>query len=55
MRVVFSREAGRTTALHLDVMPVSARKQPALTDPKQWIAGSPTVGSHTIAGGARRQ
>jgi hypothetical protein len=54
LRVVFNGEAGtQTTALHLDVMPLSARKQPAMTEPTRWLAGVQAVGSHAIA--ARRR
>jgi len=40
MRLVFSQEprAG-TTGVHLDLMPVSARKQPAATNPRRWVTG----------------
>jgi len=34
-QVVFGQERGRTTALHLDVMPLSARKLPATVERKQ--------------------
>ncbi len=40
-RVVFSHEPGTgTTALHLDVMPVSLPKQPARTNPRLWMTGA---------------
>jgi CubicO group peptidase (beta-lactamase class C family) len=55
LRVVFSQEAGRTTALHLDVMPISARKQPVSPGPEHWVADVPAVGSHAMGGGARRR
>ena len=53
LRVVFSQQAGRTTALHLDVMPISARKQPAITGPTHRVADVPAVSRHAISGSAR--
>ncbi len=39
-RVVFSCGAGETTRLHLEVMPLSLQKQPALTKPRLWMTGA---------------
>ncbi|MGH8838819.1 MAG: serine hydrolase domain-containing protein, partial [Jiangellaceae bacterium] len=41
MRLVFSHEpGGGTTAVHLDVMPLSAQKQGAATNPRRWASGA---------------
>jgi CubicO group peptidase (beta-lactamase class C family) len=41
IRVVFSRHPdGRTRALHLDIQPVSAWKQPAATNPRRWAGAA---------------
>jgi hypothetical protein len=45
-RVVFSREP-RVTAVHFDLMPLSARKQPAMTNPRPWVTGA--LGALAIA------
>jgi CubicO group peptidase (beta-lactamase class C family) len=45
-RVVFSREPG-VTAVHFDLMPLSARKQPAMTNPRPWVTGA--LGALAIA------
>jgi hypothetical protein len=38
--VVFGRDAsGAVTSLHLELMPVSLAKQPALTNPRRWAIG----------------
>ena len=40
-RVVFSGAAGTgTTAVHFDLLPLSARKQTAATNPRRWLAGA---------------
>ncbi|MGE5292732.1 MAG: serine hydrolase domain-containing protein [Micromonosporaceae bacterium] len=41
VRVVFSQEPGvGTTALHLDLMPVSLHRQPATRNPRLWLTGA---------------
>ncbi|TMR89365.1 serine hydrolase domain-containing protein [Nonomuraea basaltis] len=50
LRVVFSREPGAgTTAVHLDVMPLSLQKQPAATNPRRWLTGALAVATTAIA------
>ena len=40
-RVIFGREPGRgTTTVHLDLMPLSLRKQAAVTNPRVWAIGA---------------
>jgi CubicO group peptidase (beta-lactamase class C family) len=40
-RVLFSQEPGAgTTAVHFDLLPLSARKQPAATNPRRWATGA---------------
>jgi CubicO group peptidase (beta-lactamase class C family) len=40
VRVVFGREPGvGVTSIHLDVMPISLYKQPAMTNPRLWTTG----------------
>jgi hypothetical protein len=54
LRVVFSHEATTgTTAVHLDVFPMSAHKQPASTNPRRWVTGALAVAATAIA--ARRR
>jgi CubicO group peptidase (beta-lactamase class C family) len=46
LRVAFSRDAGgSTTAVHLDVMPLSALKQPASTNPRVWAQRALAAGA----------
>jgi len=41
IRVVFSRESGTgTTAVHLDVLPMSAYRRPAVANPRLWMPGA---------------
>jgi CubicO group peptidase (beta-lactamase class C family) len=56
-RVVFSREpATGRTALHLDLMPLSAWKQPPATNPRLWAAGAAGgLAAATVALAARRR
>lgn len=50
LRVVFSRgPAAGTTALHLDVMPLSLYRQPAATNPRRWFTGALAVTTTAIA------
>ena len=51
VRVVFGREpdAG-VTSVHLDVMPISLYKQPAITNPRLWTTG--VLGALGVAGAA---
>jgi CubicO group peptidase (beta-lactamase class C family) len=49
IRIVFSQDpAGATTQVHLDVMPLVLDKQPAITNPRRWAAG--TAGAVGAAG-----
>ncbi len=56
-RVVFSGEpAAGTTALYLDLMPLSFQKQPAMTNPRLWAAGVlSTLAAATTATAIRRR
>jgi len=48
-RVVFSREPDLgVTAVHLDLLPLSAYKQPALTNPRLWVTGALATGTAAI-------
>jgi CubicO group peptidase (beta-lactamase class C family) len=51
MRVLFSHEPEEgTTALHLDLMPMSLHRQPAVTNPRLWATGAlAAVASGTAA------
>jgi CubicO group peptidase (beta-lactamase class C family) len=50
LRVVFSHEATTgTTAVHLDVFPMSAHRQPASTNPRRWVTGALAVATTAIA------
>jgi len=56
-RVIFTRdpEVG-TTAAHLDVMPLSFKKQPATTNPRLWITGAlGALATATTATAVRRR
>jgi CubicO group peptidase (beta-lactamase class C family) len=51
-RVIFTREPGvGTTAVHLDVGPLSFQKQPAVRNPRPWVTGALGAlgGSATVA------
>ncbi len=49
IRVVFSREPGvGTTGVHLDVMPLSAYKRPARTNPRLWVEGAGAVATTMV-------
>ena len=49
-QVVFSRgPAGKVTAMHLGVMPMSFRKRPGIQDPRPWAAGALAAGALAIA------
>ncbi|HEU0213109.1 MAG TPA: serine hydrolase domain-containing protein [Jiangellaceae bacterium] len=55
LRVVFSREPeGGTTAVHLDVMPLSALKRPTVTNPRPWVEGALAVAATAVAVRSRR-
>lgn len=56
-RVVFSRDPQtETMAVHLDVMPLSAYKRPAATNPRKWLAaGLAAATTATLARRARRR
>ena len=52
-RIVFSRDwRTGTMAVHLDLLPLSARKQPAATNPRLWVTGALATGTAAIV--ARR-
>jgi CubicO group peptidase (beta-lactamase class C family) len=52
MRVVVGRSAdGAAARLHLDLMPLTLRKQPASTNPRRWVTGA--VAATAIAAAAR--
>jgi hypothetical protein len=54
-KVAFSRDGDGVMRVHLDVMPVSLRRQPAITNPRLWAKGALTVAATGIAlRGARR-
>jgi hypothetical protein len=46
VRVVFSRTPA--AAVHLDVMPMSMRKQPAATNPRRWATGALAVATAAV-------
>ena len=53
MKIVFSQGVGgATTGVHVDVMPVSAWKQPAATNPRRWATGALAL---AVAGGVLRR
>ena len=53
--VVFSREPdGGTTAVHLDVMPMSALKRAMATSPRPWVEGTLAVAAMVAAVRSRR-
>ena len=59
-RVIFSHEPGAgTTALHLDLMPLTLYKRPAAANPRRWATGALAAGAAAIAarqlGAARRR
>ena len=56
-KVVFSHgSTPRTTAIHLDVYPLSLHKRPAATNPRYWITGALGVaGAATAATAIRRR
>jgi hypothetical protein len=50
-RVVFSQNPmGSTTAVHIDLFPLSLQKQPAATNPRLWVTGA--LGALALAGAA---
>ncbi|MGZ4668057.1 MAG: serine hydrolase domain-containing protein [Blastococcus sp.] len=57
MRLVFGRAPdGRTTAVHFDLMPVSAERRPAGTNPRRWLGGATALATATaVAVRARRR
>ena len=56
-RVIFTRDSEMgTTAAHLDVMPLSFKKQPATTNPRLWITGAlGALATATTATAVRRR
>jgi CubicO group peptidase (beta-lactamase class C family) len=50
-RVVFSRDPAGQTWIHLDLAPMSLRKQPAMTNPRPWVTGA--LGGLAVAATAR--
>jgi len=56
-RVIFTRDSEvGTTAAHLDVMPLSFKKQPATTNPRLWITGAlGALATATTATAVRRR
>jgi len=59
-RVAFSQEPGMgTTALHLDLMPLTLYKRPAAANPRRWATGALAAGAAAVAarrlGAARRR
>ena len=54
-RVVFSRDSGGTMRVHLDLMPVSLQKQPAVTNPRLWATGALGVLGVAAAAAVRRR
>jgi hypothetical protein len=57
LRLVFSQTRGEgTTAVHLDLMPVSAHKQRSATNPRRWAGAALLArGATAIAGRVRRR
>lgn len=55
IRVVFGREPETGTMLvHLDVMPLTARKQPARTNPRRWAQGVAALAATSLVARAWR-
>ncbi|MGE5225468.1 MAG: serine hydrolase domain-containing protein [Planctomycetaceae bacterium] len=52
MRVVFRQDEGRTTRMHLEVMPMTLHKGPDATNPRRWATGA-AVGVAALAAGRR--
>jgi hypothetical protein len=53
--VVFSRKAETaTTAVHLDVMPLTAHKRPAATNPRLWAEGAIALAIAAVLDRGRR-
>jgi len=49
-RVLFSREpAAGATALHLDLIPMSLYRQPAMTNPRRWATGTLAAAATAMA------
>jgi len=54
-RVILSREPGAgTTAVHLDLVPMSLQKRPATSNPRLWLNGALAVAATAIAVRRRR-
>jgi hypothetical protein len=55
-QIVFSRHPGTgATAVHFGLMPLSAYRQPAATNPRRWVAGALAAGTAAIAVRRRRR
>ena len=52
--VVFSRENGEVTALHLGLTPMSFQKRPGVRNPRLWVNGALAAGATAIAVRRRR-
>jgi CubicO group peptidase (beta-lactamase class C family) len=51
VRVVFSHDPETaTTAVHFDVMPLTAHKRPATTNPRLWVEGAVALGTAAVLG-----
>jgi CubicO group peptidase (beta-lactamase class C family) len=50
LRVVFSRDrTADRTAMHLDMMPLTLHRQPAVTNPRRWAAGALAATAAAVA------
>jgi hypothetical protein len=52
MRIVFRQDAGRTTLLHLEIMPMTLHKGPDAMNPRRWATGV-AAGAAALAVGGR--
>lgn len=48
MRIVFGRDGGATSRVHMEVMPVTLRKRSAASNPRKWVTGA--LGAAAVAG-----
>lgn len=59
MRVVFGRDSGMVTRLHLEVMPLTLHKRPAASNPRPWatrvLAALAVVTAAGVVRGRRRR
>jgi CubicO group peptidase (beta-lactamase class C family) len=54
-RVIFTRDVTGTTAVHLDLYPITLRRQPATRNPRYWATGALGAAAAAAAAAAVRQ